>query len=755
MSIEKNINARIQHKHDIEANWIKAVNFIPKKAELIVYDIDANYDYERLKIGDGATPVTELPFAEVQADWNQNDETAADFIKNRPFGIIGERSYEPITITWDGDTTDKVSVSFPPAMGVTMTLCKVSDLIPSLEHLQIGSSSTVFGENEELGETEELSEELNFEEDIDQGLISASWVYIATKDNAGNENLSLPEKGIYFMAMTYNGMSMYVKNLTISGGSVPIIQKIDSKYLPVDEIIGSVKETAETAKETAEAAKEAAEAVEAIKETAETAKKTADAKMDKINPTGTGTFSLNAKNSISLGTNSFTEGFWSASIGAESHAEGHGAIAKGQGAHAEGYNYNGTIKVTGIANSTTYTVLEHNGHIRPGALIIYNDTVFSNITNYDQATLTITLTSTLSAEEDLTEQSVQIHTGAFGTAAHAEGHNAIAYDHETHAEGYWTSAFGTAAHAEGYYTIANGMAQHAQGKYNIKDVNYGNKSYAHVVGNGTSEDARSNAHTLDWNGNAWYQGDVYVGSTSGTNKDEGSKKLATEEFVNNKGYLTSFTETDPTVPIWAKSPTKPTYTASEVGAYSKTEIDDMVFITVDDIDAICVKIEEVPVERVAGLYKIGTNFGELIYTWDELIEKDAVKQDDTGRLYYFQLPDDINREGDVIISDTVTLLACQCLAGGVSSDTIIIPSSVTTIEDNVFESVKNIIIPASVTTIDCTAFSLAGYMLENIYYEGSQAQWKNIDPLHYSCFDEDECGGINTYDATIHYNYTE
>lgn len=50
--------------------------------------------------------------------------------------------------------------------------------------------------------------------------------------------------------------------------------------------------------------------------------------------------------------------------------------------------------------------------------------------------------------------------------------------------------------------------------------------YAHVVGNGISDTSRSNAHTLDWNGNAWYSGDVYVGSTSGTNRDSGSVKLA-------------------------------------------------------------------------------------------------------------------------------------------------------------------------------------------------------------------------------------
>ena len=40
----------------------------------------------------------------------------------------------------------------------------------------------------------------------------------------------------------------------------------------------------------------------------------------------------------------------------------------------------------------------------------------------------------------------------------------------------------------------------------------------------------------------------------------------TETELEEKGYLTSYTETDPTVPEWAKSATKPTYTASEVGA---------------------------------------------------------------------------------------------------------------------------------------------------------------------------------------------
>lgn len=60
---EKNFNARIVHKHDTEVNWNKATSFIPKQGELIVYDKDSTYDYERIKIGDGVTNVNSLPFA--------------------------------------------------------------------------------------------------------------------------------------------------------------------------------------------------------------------------------------------------------------------------------------------------------------------------------------------------------------------------------------------------------------------------------------------------------------------------------------------------------------------------------------------------------------------------------------------------------------------------------------------------------------------------------------------------------------------
>lgn len=118
--------------------------------------------------------------------------------------------------------------------------------------------------------------------------------------------------------------------------------------------------------------------------------------------------------------------------------------------------------------------------------------------------------------------------------------------------GYNTTASGNRSHAAGEETIASRVAHNVIGRYNQLDSAFRyidtyepvttsvsssrEKTYCgdyiHIVGNGTSNSARSNAHTLDWQGNAWYSGDVYVGSTSGTNRDEGSVKLATVKDIN-------------------------------------------------------------------------------------------------------------------------------------------------------------------------------------------------------------------------------
>lgn len=65
----KTLTTRISCKHDIEANWEKAINFTPLAGELIVYDIDETNTLVRFKIGDGSTKVNDLPFFKPETNW--------------------------------------------------------------------------------------------------------------------------------------------------------------------------------------------------------------------------------------------------------------------------------------------------------------------------------------------------------------------------------------------------------------------------------------------------------------------------------------------------------------------------------------------------------------------------------------------------------------------------------------------------------------------------------------------------------------
>lgn len=59
---QKRYNSRIVPKGDTEANWNKALGFIPLDKEIIIYKPDEKYAEPRIKIGDGKTIVQELPF---------------------------------------------------------------------------------------------------------------------------------------------------------------------------------------------------------------------------------------------------------------------------------------------------------------------------------------------------------------------------------------------------------------------------------------------------------------------------------------------------------------------------------------------------------------------------------------------------------------------------------------------------------------------------------------------------------------------
>lgn len=133
---------------------------------------------------------------------------------------------------------------------------------------------------------------------------------------------------------------------------------------------------------------------------------------------------------------------------------------------------------------------------------------------------------------------------ASGRGSHAEGiDGTVASGTGAHAEGRTTTASGRASHAEGYGTVATEENQHVQGKFNYLDTKNKSGAYAHIIGNGAGETSRSNAHTIDWDGKAWFAGDVRIG---GTDYNTGST-LATQAFVNDKAnshYVTAGRKSD-------------------------------------------------------------------------------------------------------------------------------------------------------------------------------------------------------------------
>lgn len=66
--VTKEFKGRFVQKHDTEANWLLAVDFVPMKGEIIVYDPDEQHSYSRTKVGDGVRTINELEFATNQPD---------------------------------------------------------------------------------------------------------------------------------------------------------------------------------------------------------------------------------------------------------------------------------------------------------------------------------------------------------------------------------------------------------------------------------------------------------------------------------------------------------------------------------------------------------------------------------------------------------------------------------------------------------------------------------------------------------------
>ena len=231
---------------------------------------------------------------------------------------------------------------------------------------------------------------------------------------------------------------------------------------------------------------------------------------------GTNAFAIGNGTKAS-GKNSFASGQQVEATGSYAHAEGYGTFATAAAAHAEGYDTHATARYAHAEGAST-TASGNNSHAEG------NNTTSSGHYSHAEGNFTTAAGAYSHAEGNYAQ------TSEDGTYAHAEGSYTKALKTGAHAEGNYTEAGAAFAHTEGYYTKASSAYQHVRGKYNVVDTE---NTYSTIIGNGDADSNRKNIHTLSWGGEAWFSGDVYTGSTSGTHKDEGSKKLATEDYVNS------------------------------------------------------------------------------------------------------------------------------------------------------------------------------------------------------------------------------
>lgn len=240
-------------------------------------------------------------------------------------------------------------------------------------------------------------------------------------------------------------------------------------------------------------------------------------KMDKVNPTGTGYFSLNRNTDHTPGTNSVAVGNQTTASGNYSFAEGYQTTASGEGSHTEGYLTQSTAQ---------YSHAEGSQSIASGKAA------------HAEGTGTTASGNRAHAEG--------VGTLAQGVGSHAEGNATQATSSQSHAEGLESVAAAPSSHAEGIGSKATHKSQHVEGEYNILDTSTAaatdRGTYVHIVGNGTSDIVRSNALTLTWGGDLWHSGRLSHGnkvSAEGTySYAGGSETSAQGNYSHAEGVKT-------------------------------------------------------------------------------------------------------------------------------------------------------------------------------------------------------------------------
>ena len=498
----KRVKTRLQNKHDIEANWDQATNFIPLAGELIVYDAvyDASenpngFKYERFKIGDGKTNVNNLPFAQVQPDWNETDSTKLEFINNKPAVKKGTGTDAVII----GDTTNNTAAGeYAVAEGCGSWALGSYASSSGMRTIAYGNSSFAEG----AGQKEPITgwDDIEDPTSLTAEDIVEKWnETFAEASDANNGMVISAAVGDYSHVEGWGNLAS--ANATHAEG----------KHTQATETYAhaegrSTKATAYAAHAegrltTASAQTAHAEGYETTASGAEGAhaegyltvasNSSTHAEGRETNATGYRAHAEGLKTIASgnnshaegdatqaKGHNAHTEGARTIADGSASHAEGHGSIAEGNYSHSGGQDSQ-ALGAWSFAHGLEAIAEGKNSFALGDGTYTYGKA------SYAEGTQTKAIQDADHAEGTGSQAGVSVSytlpselsslTQGEGHGAHAEGKSSIAMGTASHAEGTVTLAKMQSAHSEGQYTIAGGYRSHAEG---LRTVASGNNSHS-------------------------------------------------------------------------------------------------------------------------------------------------------------------------------------------------------------------------------------------------------------------------------------
>ena len=563
--------------------------------------------------------LTNIDSLSTQSDWNQNDENAVDYIKNRPFGVEGMEEFalgenvQHKSKLMPGTFFSEISHTFDPNLQYKIIINEDEYICTP----QMNDKGNWY-----LGSTRNTLDLFPNILDMDPSKYNWDNEEYPFSYGSGGFVIKPPYQDTYTISLYQireKIKTLDAKYINYIPGQKTAFKTVvydDTEYICEEgaEIFNDYLSNlaigqyshAEGNKTTAIGDYSHAEGYETIADG-----KSAHAEGDGAKASGYYSHAEGG-DTEAIGTGSHTEGIGTKANANSSHAEGEYTIALGQSQHVQGkYNIEDTPPKY-IPTYASYLTPEAVPEV-DGDEIVYlikeEDITFDGENNYY-----IIKDFTETPYKDLKEGDNYL------TTKPTSNNVSLIY----HIRNLVSSRVDEST-GKTYYKWLYGLKISSPNSLGM------NCKYAHIVGNGSRE-KRSNAHTLDWNGNAWYQGDVYVGSNSGVIRDEGSKKLATEDFVSEKfnqlsqekaskattlaGYGITDGVTNEqieqfsgTVEITSDAPTKEKTvltidpSADEINIYSVEEVDVMVDTLTDKSDDMQrqIKVERARIDQFTSL----------------------------------------------------------------------------------------------------------------------------------------------------------